>query len=244
MQLKTWKTTCLCVALAVMGGAAHAEEEIELTGETLDAWRAPTGDWFVAGDARMNPDDEGLLSAVDGEGVIINGADGRTVNLHTELEHADVELHLEWMVPRGSNSGVYLQGRYEIQVLDSWGVEEPFHSDAGGLYQRWDESRPEGERGFDGVPPRVNASREPGAWQQFEITFRAPRFDDEGNKTENARFIRVVHNGIVIHENQEATGPTRAATFNDEKPEGPLMLQGDHGPVAYRNIRLRKIELD
>ena len=67
------------------------------------------------------------------------------------------------------------------------------------------------------------------------MVFRAPRFDAGGKKTANARFVKVVHNGQVIHENVEVTGPTRAAAFNDEKPHGPLMLQGDHGPVAYRN---------
>ena len=96
-------------------------------------------------------------------------------------------------------------------------------------------------RGFEGKPPRVNAARKPGEWQSFDITFRAPRFDTAGRKTENARFVKVVHNGIVIHENEEVTGPTRASTFNDEKALGPLMLQGDHGPVAYRNLRVRNL---
>ncbi|MEK7676891.1 MAG: family 16 glycoside hydrolase [Verrucomicrobiota bacterium] len=72
--------------------------------------------------------------------------------------------------------------------------------------------------------------------------FRAPRFDASGKKVENARFVKVTHNGRVIHENVELTGPTRAATYeNDEKPTGPLMLQGDHGPVAYRNLQLKPV---
>jgi hypothetical protein len=70
------------------------------------------------------------------------------------------------------------------------------------------------------------------------VTFRAPKFDASGTKTANAVFVKVVHNGKVIHENVEVSGPTRASGFGDEKPTGPLMLQGDHGPVAYRNIRL------
>ena len=59
----------------------------------------------------------------------------------------------------------------------------------------------------------------------------------------NAKFVKVVHNGVVIHENVEVTGPTRAAAFEDEKPTGPLMLQGDHGPVAYRNLWIRPLEV-
>ncbi len=78
------------------------------------------------------------------------------------------------------------------------------------------------------------------------MTFRATRFDAQGRKTENARFVKVVHNGQVIHENVEVTGPTRSATYEQapEKPQGPLMLQGDHGPVAYRNITLKPITQD
>jgi hypothetical protein len=75
------------------------------------------------------------------------------------------------------------------------------------------------------------------------VVFRAPGFDEQGRKTGNARFVKVIHNGAVVHENVEVTGPTRAAMFNDEKPGGPIMLQGDHGPVAYRNVWIRKLDL-
>ena len=85
----------------------------------------------------------------------------------------------------------------------------------------------------------MNASKAPGEWQTFEVIFRAPRFGPDGQKTANGKFVRVVLNGQVIHENVEVTGPTRAAAYRDEKPKGPIMLQGDHGPVAYRNIRIR-----
>jgi hypothetical protein len=138
------------------------------------------------------------------------------------------------MVPRGSNSGVYFMGRYEIQILDSWGKKQPTFSDCGGIYQRWDDKRT--PKGYEGRPPRVNASLPPGQWQTFDVIFRAPRFDKTGKKIANARFVKVIHNGILVHRNAEVTGPTRAGTYRDEKPRGPLMLQGDHGPVAYRNI--------
>ena len=89
--------------------------------------------------------------------------------------------------------------------------------------------------------PRVNASRPPGQWQTYDITFRAPRFDAAGKKTARARFVKVVHNGQVVHENVDASGPTRASIADDEKAVAPLTLQGDHGPVAYRNLRLWKL---
>ncbi len=204
--------------------------------DSIDAWRGNTGDWVFVGVAMPNPDDPVRLLTKPGAGVLVNGPIGRTSNLISEAEWGDVEAHVEFMVPKGSNSGVYFQGRYEIQVFDSWGVAEPKFSDCGGIYQRYDENK---NRGWEGKAPRVNASKAPGEWQAFDVVFRAPRFDETGRKTANALFVKVSHNGVVIHENVEVTGPTRAASFQDEKPLGPLMLQGDHGPVAYRNIRIR-----
>lgn len=80
----------------------------------------------------------------------------------------------------------------------------------------------------------VNASKEPGTWQKYEVVFRAPRIDENGNKTENAEFVKVVHNGQLIHKNAEVTGPTREAMkeFEPEEAMGPIRIQGDHGPVA------------
>jgi hypothetical protein len=144
------------------------------------------------------------------------------------------------MVPEDSNSGVYLMGRYEVQVLDSWGEEHPEYSDCGGLYQ----SDPDKDGNqFPGVPPRVNACKKPGEWQTYDIHFRPPTFDEEGNKKSNAMFVEVRLNGVLIHENVEVTQPTRSAAFLDEVPKGPLMLQGDHGPVAYRNIHISTVRV-
>jgi len=208
-----------------------------LIGNDFSAWRGNTGQWEIVGDTFTNPKNEKLLSSKPGTGVIVNGPTGRTRNILSKANFGDCRAHIEFMVPKGSNSGVYFMGRYEIQVFDSWGAGEPKHSDCGGIYQRWDNNRSP-NKGYEGHPPRVNASRAPGQWQTFDVIFRAPRFDENGRKIANARFEKVVHNGIVVHEDVELTGPTRASAYNDEKPLGPLMLQGDHGPVAYRNIRL------
>lgn len=204
--------------------------------DSIEAWRGNTGDWVFVGDATPDPDDPAKIVTKPGAGALVNGPIGRTSNLLSEAEFGDVEAHVEFMVPKGSNSGVYFQGRYEIQVFDSWGVTDPKFSDCGGIYQRYNERE---KRGWEGRGPKVNASKAPGEWQTFDVVFRAPRFDAAGKKTANAVFVKVVQNGIVIHENVEVTGPTRAATFEDERSRGPLMLQGDHGPVAYRNVRIR-----
>jgi len=231
--------------LGVLAGLACGREAGEweelIQGEGMAGWKKPTGEWLQVGEAVKDPANEKAIATKPGKGILVNGAKGRTGNLFTEAQFGDIEAHIEFMIPKGSNSGVYFMGRYEIQVFDSFGVEKaPYPGiECGGIYERWDDQRK--PQGFEGHSPRVNASKAPGEWQTFDVVFLAPRFDADGKKTANARFVKVVHNGQVVHENVEVNGPTRAAAFNDERPTGPLMFQGDHGPVAYRNLRVRPV---
>ena len=226
----------LLFVLSLALGVVVNAEAASLVGDDLSAWRSPTGQWQVVGEALMNPANEKMLSTRPGAGTIVNGPTGRTSNLLSKAEFGDVWAHIEFMVSKDSNSGVYFMGRYEIQVFDSWQKKSEYAGiECGGIYARWDNNR---NKRFEGHSPRINASLRPGQWQTFDVIFRAPRFDAAGRKVANARFENVVHNGVVVHVDVEVTGPTRASTYNDEKPKGPLMLQGDHGPVAYRNIRI------
>jgi hypothetical protein len=212
----------------------------ELPLNDLKAFRKVAGNWRIAGDASADLDKKYILTASPGKGVLVNLPDDKNKdNLLTTFEHGDIDLELDFMMAKGSNSGVYLQGRYEVQLFDSWGVKNPKYSDVGGIYERWDESKPEGQKGYQGYAPRTNAAKAPGLWQNLKISFQAPRFDASGRKVANARMLMVQLNGVTIHEDVELTGSTRSATFTDEKPNGPLMIQGDHGPVAFRNIRYR-----
>ncbi len=220
---------------------AVIQSECLFNGEDLTGWRQPRGEWLAAEAVSLDRENPEAFVIAPGQGVMVNGAKGRTVDLMTEAEFGDIELHVEFCIPRHSNSGVYLEGRYEIQVYDSFGVEKDAYPgiECGGIYPRWIN-----ERNVGGHSPRINASRPAGQWQSFDIVFRAPRFDAAGNKAANAKVVRVSHNGQVIHQEIELTGPTRAAHWDDEKPTGPIMLQGDHGPVAYRNMRVKRIQLD
>jgi hypothetical protein len=96
--------------------------------------------------------------------------------------------------------------------------------------------------GYEGHPPLKNASLAPGLWQHLEILFQAPRFDASGKKISSAKFIKVVLNGITIHENIILTGPTRGSEFANESALGPIRIQGDHGMVAFRNIKYAALE--
>jgi hypothetical protein len=207
----------------------------------LSAFQSSTSNWRIVGAVRADLNKANILATDNGTGILANvpadASFGQKYNLLTNLQHGDVDLELDYMIAAKSNSGVYLQGRYEVQLFDSWDIRRPKTVDNGSIYERWDEKRPDGQKGYEGHPPRQNASRAPGLWQHLKISFQAPRFNTGGQKTENARMIRVELNGVIIHENVDLTGPTRSAAFEDEKPLGPLMFQGDHGAVAFRNIR-------
>ena len=153
----------------------------------------------------------------------VNGGD-----IITRQNFGSFRLHLEFQLPyipkaRGqgrANSGVYVQGRYEVQVLDSFG-DDPADNLCGGIYKT--------------ATPQMSASLPPEEWQTYDITFTAPAFDEAGNKVQNAR-ITVIHNGNVIHDNIELPACTPGGVSDQEAAEGVLMLQ-DHGNrVRYRNI--------
>jgi hypothetical protein len=212
-----------------------------LDGKDLAGWTGQDGkahDWVTL--KNVTYDSAGSPKALGGtpgpSGIILNSLKGKTANIHTNDQFGDAELYLEFMVPQGSNSGVYLQGLYEIQVFDSYGKDKVTTSDGGAIYHRWIDGKPAG-----GSAPRVNASRKPGEWQSYHVWFQAPKFDSSGKKTSNATFIRVLYNGVVVQENVEAEGGTRSHMNVTEAALNPLMLQGDHGPVAYRNIYIRPL---
>lgn len=155
-------------------------------------------------------------------------------NALTNIQLTDCQLHLEFLCPlmegrtgQGrANSGVYLHGRYEVQVLDSFG-DEPAIDRCGAIYSV--------------APPLVAVCRPPDTWQTYDIIFRAPRFDGAGTMTAPA-YMTVLHNGVVVHNHQEVAHTTTAAMDSKMVPAGPLLLQ-DHGcPVRYRNIWLRKLD--
>ncbi len=184
---------------------------ILFNGSDADNWSTRAGQpagWKVEDD---------ILHVVPGTGDIVS-----------RERFGDFFLHLEFRCPhmpeatgqaRG-NSGVFLQGRYEIQVLDSHGIDIPGMGDCGAIYNQF--------------APLVNASKPPLEWQTYDVIFRAPRL--QGGQVEEGVRLSVLHNGVAIHNNIQLPGVTGAA-FDEEVGEpGPLLLQ-DHGNlVAYRNI--------
>jgi hypothetical protein len=229
----------LLLLLAHSACVAADNPKVLFNGNDFTGWRKPTGTWTAVQAVMLDPIDPKAFIVQVGTGVALNSKDAKTVDLVTESEFGDIEAHIEFCVAKRSNSGIYLMGRYEVQIYDSFGVEKDQYPgiECGGIYPRWIN-----EKNVQGHSPLVNASKPAGEWQSFDITFRAPRFDAAGKKIANAKLVKVVHNGKVIHENVELTGPTRGPMWEDEKPTGPLRLQGDHGPVAYRNISIKALD--
>jgi hypothetical protein len=189
-------------------------------GSSLEGWASRDGGpcpWTM---------EDGALVVVPGSG-----------NITSRLAFGDCQLHLEWLVPAGGdgagqdrgNSGVFLMGLYEIQVLDTH--TNPTYADgmAGALYGQF--------------PPLVNASRPGGQWQSYDILFTAPRFAADG-RLESPAFVTLLHNGVAVHNHAALPGLTAhkaVPPYRPHPPEGPLMLQDHRHPVRFRNIWVRPL---
>jgi hypothetical protein len=222
------RTSLLTLSLLTLSCQFALAQSSPFDGTSLQGWamKSPMerSKWVV-GYATLDPNDNKKLKVSnqgDGPAQLVNKEE-RGVDIYTLEKYADCTISLEFMVPQGSNSGIYVMGEYEIQILDSFGKDKIGPGDLGGLY--------------NAAAPKKNAAKRPGEWQTFEIVFEAPKFDGD-KKTSNAKFVKVVLNGEVIHENVEMKGPTPSGVTGKEVAAGPLMFQGDHGPVAYRNIKI------
>jgi Domain of Unknown Function (DUF1080)/PA14 domain len=205
----------------------------------LNFFKSPPKNWEIVGEVSGKYDNSALETIV-GTGVLHNKPHSESVKseeIYSNFDHGDINLSFDFMMPKGSNSGIYLQGQYEVQLFDSWGVKVPKAHDCGAIYERWDESRGKGHEGFEGHAPRQNVSFAPGLWQHMEINFIAPKFDVSGKKIANARFVKVVQNGFLIHENIECVGPTRGSLIPNDIARGPIRIQGDHGEIAFKNFK-------
>jgi hypothetical protein len=202
-------------------GKPPSDAIVLFDGNDMEAWRRVAG-----GDVQWQVRD-GIVTVAGGSG-----------DIETRQGFGDCQLHIEWRTPaeRGGegqgrgNSGVFLQGRYEVQVLDSWKNRTYSNGQAASVYKQH--------------PPLVNASLGPGEWQSYDIIFRAPRFADDGSVAQPA-YVTVLHNGVLVQNHAELRGPTVYVghpAYEPHPPRQPLILQ-DHGnPVSFRNIWIRELD--
>jgi hypothetical protein len=262
----------LSLASALLAPMVHAQSEPArfpasdgwrplFNGRNLDGWKfrnpAAKKVWVACADVRLDPSNTARLQPVGPGGTptaaLLCGEDGRGSDIMTAEDFYDYQLHLEFTVPKGSNSGVYNRGLFEIQVFDSYGAAKLAFHDCGALYER-------------AIPPE-NLSRPPGQWQWFDITMKGKKislawndksvYDDKDvryGETDRAAFERLSQENASKPEDLRVKlreengkyvgyfgeGGTRSSLDGPDRP-GPILLQGDHGPVAYRNMYIRKL---
>lgn len=227
----------ILVVTTTIGAQDKPSAQTLFNGKDLAGWklRDPKRPvtWKIVSEASLDPADNKKLAGTGAggtaDGVLLRlplpkGQEG--TDLISEQEFGDAVVELEYMLAKDSNSGVFLQGQYEVQLTDSVGIAD-------------DKMQP-GDHG--GIPwtqkPLLNASGKLGEWQTCRIVFRAPRFDDKGKKTENARLLSVTLNGKKVQDNLELKEPTGSELDGGERAKGPLLLQGNEGIVAFRRLRV------
>jgi hypothetical protein len=232
----------LFVTFAAAAGIAAEKTDGEVVlfnGKDFAGWTFTNDDakgvWKVVSDVKVDANDPTKLvgeGGGGGGGVLLATPVTSGGSIVTEKTFGDVEFWGEFLVPKDGNTGVFFMGRYEVQSADSFGVpdKEMTELQCGGI--PWTKTA------------ATNACAKPGTWQTYEIVFRAPRFDAAGKKTQNARFVSVTLNGKKIHENVEVPEPTGGGVEGEEAPTGPILLQGDEGHGAWRNVRVRPVKLD
>ncbi len=207
-------------------GKAPSDAVVLFDGTDLTHWQSPGGG-------------EPTFTLQDGVMLSTNVKEPKTTkNLESKDQFGDIQLHLEWSEPtpakgdsqgRG-NSGVFLLGRFEIQVLDNFNNATYPDGQCSSVYGQY--------------PPQVNACRPPGEWQTYDIIFTRPRFEE--GKLKEPAYVTVMHNGVMTQNHQRVEGPTghmTVAKYPDNMPDkGPLALQFHGNPVKYRNIWVRPLE--
>lgn len=215
----------------------------------LSAQASPWADLFKAhpnwqAAQTVTPQEKKLIIAHGhAPNVFTNASDPKKSGyLQTTKQFGDCTVEAEFIIPKGSNSGIYLMGRYEIQILDSHGKSKPGSGDMGGIYHRWDNKKE--PKGYEGHPPLINAAKPAGEWQKLTIKFRAPRFASDGSLTEKPMFILVELNEKIIQSKISLNGHTRAAQRKGFVVKDHIYIQGDHGPIAFRKFKITPENFD
>lgn len=241
MKQKTFFSRLLGFGCLFIQVGLFAQKE-PVSFQDLSFWKANgKNNWQIASQVSADLNKKEHMAIQPGQGVLVNLPEPQNrANLISVKEYGDMDVEFDFMMASHSNSGFYLQGRYEVQLMDSWGVQNPSTGDCGGIYKRR-KFIPQ-EYLYEGHAPRVNACLAPGLWQHMEISFQAPKFDAQGNKISSAKVLFIKLNGFILHENVELSGPTGGPISEKEVARGPIMIQGDHGAVAFKNLKIKDFD--
>jgi hypothetical protein len=223
----------------IHGLAQDAEGWIDLMKPT--AWQKFDAKWIITSDVTLDPKNPKKLAAtpVDGGTIWVNGP-GRLPDLQTTEKFGDCEVSLDFLIAKGSNAGIKFASLYEIQILDTPDKTPLTGNSMGGIYPRASGAAPWGYLDA-GTPPLMNAAKPAGEWNTMTAKWTAPRFAN-GVKSHDGRLKDVTLNGKIIHENAVVLTPTGANWVLADQASGPFMVQADHGPLAFRNLKIRKTQ--
>lgn len=197
-----------------------------------------SGDWRIVKKAYFDYQKAAHPKVEEGKGALLySGTHGSDGELFTNMQHGDIDIDMDIMLSKGSGMEVYFQGRYGIRIPDHWGTDRSSTELPGSIIQ----SNGDPNTITRITPPRSNAGRAPGLWQNLKISFIAPRYNDKGEKISNAIFKEVIFNGSIIHQNIEVANELRSKVPDPDKDKGPLVLLA-HSPVAVRNLRYKRYE--
>lgn len=223
-----------CFFFLMISEALNAQVKIDLT--SLNSFKNPTANWHIVGNVIADIKKSNTFTYSAGNGLLMNFPNATMNNdLFTTQKFGDVDIELDCMMAKESSSAIYLQGRYKINLIDSWGVAIPTSADMGGIAKRVDGKKSKDQPNFDGKEPRQNVAKAAGLWQHLKISFLAPRFVN-GVKKENAKIIRMELNGMLIQKDIELSGTTEGSISKTEVPEDALRFQGGQGMIAFKNI--------
>lgn len=240
--MKPW-TYFICLLLlsaACKRDTAVAEEEPEainipaslpmdkLALTDLSAFTTPSADWKIGGAAMASTEKTDDLQWTDGTGVLL----GTAGEIATEMQHGDLEMQLDFLLPKEGQARLLLQAKYGIHLQDTWQQDDKFSGMILGSTAAGNEAA------------TVNASRAPGLWQRLNFYFQAPRFDDQGNKLSNAKILYLKLNDYPLLKEHELEGPSEGLSGAGEVATGPLVLKALSGAVAFKNIKYKAYTLD
>jgi hypothetical protein len=217
---------------------AFTQNQIHLPLSELDEFENPSKNRILVSDLSIDLD-KTIIKLVKGTGVLVNRPIKGSINLVSKKQlEGDSEIDFEFMTSRKSNSAIYILGRYKILLSDSWPNQQSSPSDLGALEM----NSLDKTSAFRFMLPTSRVAKAPGLWQHMKIKFRAPEFDNSGNKIKNAHLEEVYLNGVLIHQEIEISSPSNGSLFSDENTNGPLVFQGDENhALAFKNINYRSL---
>jgi hypothetical protein len=225
----------LLIWLLAFPAVVYSQVSNDTTFNSLTSFESPDNIWSDVADVVINPNKFESFKKTSGSGIILAEAEKKESYLATKTAFGDVELEFDFLLGKATLSAVLLQGRYRLNLSDSWAQLSSSSNSMGGIGQL----NAQDSSGFSGVVPLMNVAKAPGLWQHVRIRFKAPQFAN-GSKTANAYFEEVYINDCLVQQNIELQGPSAGSKSANEESTGPIVFYSSNGIIALKNFKARK----